>query len=86
MTRVGSPKKNYLRVSRSLIWHILDEISAKQIVKDIIQISQFVELAFNLQKKYVKTFLYDYTPSRISDTRGPKLKRKIYLLPGFILK
>ena len=79
-------EETLLRVSRSLIWHILDEISAKQSVKDIIQISQFVELAFNLQKKYAKTFLYDHTPSHISDTRGPKPKRKIYLLPGFILK
>ena len=40
-----------LRVSRSLVWHILDEISAEQSIKDIFQISQFLELAFNLQKK-----------------------------------
>ena len=75
-----------LRVSRSLILHILDEMSAKQSVKDIIQISQFVKLAFDLRKKCANTFLYDHTPSHISDTREPKPKRKIYLLPGFILK
>ena len=58
-----------------LIWHILDKILAKHGFKDIIQISQFVELAFNLRKKYAKTFLYDHTPSHVSDTSGPKSKR-----------
>jgi hypothetical protein len=59
-----------LRVSRSLNWHILDEILAKHGFKNIILISQFVELAFNLRKKFVKTFLYDHTPSHISGTRA----------------
>jgi hypothetical protein len=45
MASVGYPQ------SRSLIWHILDEISTKKGFKNIIQISHFVELAFNLRKK-----------------------------------
>ena len=45
-----------LRVSRSLIWHILDKILAKHGFKDIIQISQFVKLAFILRKTCVKFF------------------------------
>jgi hypothetical protein len=52
----------------------LDEILANQGFEDIIEISQFVELAFSLRAKYAKTFLYGYTPSHISDTRGPKPK------------
>ena len=66
-----------LRVSRSLIWHILDKILAKQGVEDIIQISHFVELAFNLRKKFAKTFLYDHTPSHISGTRATWAKTEI---------
>jgi hypothetical protein len=45
-----------LRVWWFLIWHILDKILAKQGFKDIIQISQFVELAFILRKTCVKIF------------------------------
>ena len=62
--------KSGLRVSLLLIWHILDKILAEQGLEDIIQISQFVELAFNLRKKFAKTFLYDHTPSHISGTRA----------------
>jgi hypothetical protein len=75
-----------LTVSLPLIWHILDEILAKQGLEDIIQISQFVKLAFSLRQKCVKTFLYAYTPRHISETERHKPKRKIYLLSGFILK
>jgi hypothetical protein len=75
-----------LRVSRSLIWHFLDIILAKHGVKDIIQISQFVELAFMLRKTCVKTFFHEYTPRQISKTGRPKPKRKFYLLWGYILK
>ena len=81
-----SGAETYLRVSRSLNWHILDKILAKQSFKDIIQISQFVELAFILRKTCVKFFLHAYTPRHISETGRPKSKRKIYLLSGFILK
>ena len=63
-----------------------DEILAKQGLEDIIQISQFVELAFSLRQKCVKTFLYAYTPWHISETRRHNAKRKIYLFPGFIMK
>ena len=74
------------RVSRSLIWHIIEEILAKHGFKEIIQISQFVELAFILRKKCVKIVLHANTPRHISETGRPKSKRKIYLLSGFILK
>jgi hypothetical protein len=68
-----------------LIRHILDVILAKQGFKDIIQISQFVELAFILRETFVKIFLHAHTPSHISETGRPKSKRKINLLSGFIL-
>ena len=77
---------HHLRVSRSLIWHILDKILAKHGFKDIIQISQFVELAFILRKPCVKTFLHEYTPRHISETGRPKPKLKFYLLWSYILK
>jgi hypothetical protein len=64
----------------------LDKISANQSFGDIIEISQFVELAFSLRARCAKTCLYAYTPSNISDTRGPKPKWKNYLLLGFMLK
>jgi hypothetical protein len=65
---------------------MLDEILAEQDFKDIIQISQFVELAFILRKTCVKSFLHAHTPRHISETGRPKPKRKIYLLSGFIMK
>jgi hypothetical protein len=58
------PRHGYsggLRVSRPLIWHILDKISTKQGFNDIIQISHFVELVFNLQKKYAKRFVWPHS-------------------------
>ena len=61
-------------------------MKAKQGLEDLIQISQFVELAFSLRLKCVKIFLYAYTPRHISETGTPKPKRKIYLLSGLILK
>jgi hypothetical protein len=66
--------------------HILDKILAKQGFKDIIQITQFVELAFILRNSYVKFFLHAYTPRHINETGRSKSKQKIYLLSGFILK
>jgi hypothetical protein len=64
--------KNYFIIELSvwwfLIWHILDKILAKQGFKDIIQITQFVELAFILRKTCVKLFLHAYTPRHISET------------------
>ena len=87
--RVSQAKKIFrkdLRVWWFLIWHILDKILAKQGFKDIIQISQFVELAFILRKTCVKFFSHAYTLRHISETGRPKSKRKIYLLSGFILK
>ena len=57
-----------LRVSLSLIWHILDKILAKQGLEDIIQISQFLELAFSLRQKCFRTFLYAHIPRHISET------------------
>ena len=70
----------------SLEFNFLDEILANKGLKNIIEISQFVDLAFSLREKCVKTFLYAHTPWHISDTRGPKPKWFIYLLLGFILK
>jgi hypothetical protein len=51
-----------LRGYWSLELNFLDEILANQGFKDIIKISQFVDLAFSLREKYVKTFLYTHTP------------------------
>jgi hypothetical protein len=75
-----------LRGYWSLELNFLDKILANQIFKDIIQISQFVELAYSLREQCAKTFLHAYTPWHISDTRRHKPKRKNYLLLGFILK
>ena len=50
-----------LRVARFLIWHILNEILAKQSFKDIIRISQFVKLAFILRKTCVNFFCITWT-------------------------
>jgi hypothetical protein len=75
-----------LRVWWFLIWHFIDKILAKQGLEDIIQISQFVGLAFSLRQKFAKTFLYAYTPWHISETRRNNAERKIYLLQGFIMK
>ena len=55
-----------LRVSRSLNWHILDKILAKQSFKDIIQISKFVELAFILRKTCVKIFCMNTLPDTLA--------------------
>jgi hypothetical protein len=52
----------------------LDKVLANQGVGDIIEISQFVELAFSLRARCAKIFLYAYTPPHISDTREPKQK------------
>ena len=53
----------------------LDENLANQGVKDIIQISQFVELAFSLRNICAKTFLNAYTPRHISEIGRPNPKR-----------
>jgi hypothetical protein len=54
--------------------NFLDEILANQGFKDIIEISQFVDLAFSLREKHVTTCLYAHTPWHISDTKGPNQK------------
>jgi hypothetical protein len=68
------PKMVPLRGYWSLELIFLDEISANQGVGDIIEISQFVELAFSLRSRCAKTILYAYTPPHLRDTRGPKPK------------
>ena len=42
--------------------NFLDKILVDPGFNDIIEISQFVNLAFSLREKYVKTFLYAHTP------------------------
>ena len=58
----------------SLELFFLDKILANQGFEDIIEISQFVDLAFSFREKCVKTFLYAHTPCHISSTSGPKPK------------
>ena len=60
--------------SRMLELIFLDEILAHQGFGDIIEISQFVELALNLRARCAKTFLYAHTPCHISSTSGTKPK------------
>ena len=45
-----------LRAYKSLEFNFLDKTLANQGFKYIIEISQLVELAFGLRKKYAKTF------------------------------
>jgi hypothetical protein len=58
--------------------------SHELLVFRICQICQIYSL--KLVQKTFQFFLYAYTPSYISDTRGPNPKWKNYLLPGFISK
>jgi hypothetical protein len=51
----------HLRGYWSLELVFLDENLANQGVEDIIQISQFEDLAFSLRERCVKTFLYAHT-------------------------
>jgi hypothetical protein len=51
-----------LRGYWSLELIFLDKILANQGFEYIIEINQFVDLAFSLHEKYVKTFLYAHTP------------------------
>jgi hypothetical protein len=55
-------KKWNLRGYWSLESVFLDKNLANQGFEDIIPISQFVDLAFSLREKCVKTFLYAHTP------------------------
>ena len=68
--RSSTPLRGYW--SLELIF--LEKILANQGVGDIIEISQFVELAFSLRARCAKIILYAYTPPHISDTREPMPK------------
>jgi hypothetical protein len=63
-----------LRGYWSLKLSFLDKNLANQGFEDIIQISQFVDQAFSLREKCVKTSLYAHTLWHISDTIGLKPK------------
>ena len=56
---------------------IRDKILANQSFENIIEIGQFVKLAFSLREKFAETFLYAFTPSHINDTERPKQNDKI---------
>jgi hypothetical protein len=59
-----------LRGYLSLELIFLDKILANQSVGDIIEISQFVELAFSMRARCAETFLYAYTAPHITISDG----------------